>query len=203
MNITILGAGNIGGTLGRHWAKAGHRIYFGSRDANKPEVQSLLADCGPNASAHSFAEAAQRGEVIVFAVPATAMNDMIAELARDLDGKILIDTTNNMRGTPQSAVDALKQKAPSAHIYRAFNSIGWENIETPLFGEIQGDLIYCGAPEQRAIAEQLIAETGMNPVYIGGLDQTPVVDALTKLWFALAFGQGQGRRIGFKVLRER
>jgi predicted dinucleotide-binding enzyme len=202
MKIAILGAGNIGGALGKHWTGAGHRIFFGVRNPDKPEVRALLAACGPNASAHSPGQAAQQGEAIVFAIPAAAMTETIAQLAPHLDGKVLIDATNNVRGTPQSAVEALRQAAPKAAIYRAFNSIGWENIENPIYQGVQSDLIFCGSPEQRAAAEQLIAATGMNPVYIGGLDQTAVVDSLTRLWFALAFGQGQGRRIGFKVLRD-
>lgn len=202
MNITILGTGNIGGTLGRHWAKAGHRIYFGARDQQKPDVQALLAQCGGRATVHSLLEATQQGTVIVFAIPATAMNETITLLTPHLVDKILIDTTNNVRGTPQSAVEALRQAAAKSQIYRAFNSIGWENIENPKHGGIQADLIFCGSPEQRAVAEQLISETGMNPVYIGGLDQTPIVDMMTKLWFALAFGQAGGRRISFKVLRD-
>jgi hypothetical protein len=201
MNITILGTGNIGSTLGLHWAKAGHRIYFGTRDPRNPAVQVLVGRCGPTASAHTAAEAAQPGEAIVFAVPASAMPEAIALVTPHLPGKLLIDTTNNMRGAPQSAVAALQQAAPTAAIYRAFNSIGWENIEDPMHESIQGDLLFCGAPARRAAAERLIVDTGLNPVYIGGLDQVSVVDSLTQLWFALAFGQGHGRRIGFKVLR--
>ncbi len=42
MNTAILGAGNIGATLGKKWANAGHRVMFGSRDPDKPELQSLV-----------------------------------------------------------------------------------------------------------------------------------------------------------------
>ena len=29
MKISILGAGNVGGTLGRAWARKGHDVFFG------------------------------------------------------------------------------------------------------------------------------------------------------------------------------
>ena len=51
MNIAIIGAGNVGGTLGKSWSKAGHKIKFGLRDTTKPEVVALLKEAGANASA--------------------------------------------------------------------------------------------------------------------------------------------------------
>jgi predicted dinucleotide-binding enzyme len=50
--------------------------------------------------------------------------------------------------------------------------------------------------------ESLIADVGLRPIYIGDLEQVAVVDNLTRLWFALAFGQGYGRRLAFKMLTE-
>jgi predicted dinucleotide-binding enzyme len=63
MNVGIIGAGNVGGALGKRWAAAGHKIKFGVRDATKPDVQQLLRDCGGDVSAGSVADAAQFGEV--------------------------------------------------------------------------------------------------------------------------------------------
>ncbi len=48
--------------------------------------------------------------------------------------------------------------------------------------------------------EGLISGVGLRPVRVGGLDQLGLVDMLAGLWFALAFGQGHGRRLAFKVL---
>ncbi|WP_199247350.1 NAD(P)-binding domain-containing protein [[Phormidium] sp. ETS-05] len=61
MKIGILGAGNIGGTLGKLWAKRGHEVYFGVRDVNSEKTQALLAESGPNAKAGSIEEAAAWG----------------------------------------------------------------------------------------------------------------------------------------------
>jgi 8-hydroxy-5-deazaflavin:NADPH oxidoreductase len=43
MRIGILGAGSIGGTLGRRWAERGHDICFGVRTPQAPDVQALVA----------------------------------------------------------------------------------------------------------------------------------------------------------------
>ena len=36
MRIAIIGTGNVGGTLGRAWARQGHEIVFGVRDPERP-----------------------------------------------------------------------------------------------------------------------------------------------------------------------
>ena len=46
MNIAIIGAGNVGGTLGTRWAKNGHKVTFGVRKpagaaADKPGALAI------------------------------------------------------------------------------------------------------------------------------------------------------------------
>lgn len=64
------------------------------------------------------------------------------------------------------------------------------------------DLFYCADAASRPAAEQLIGEIGLRPVYSGDLSAAAIVDGMTRLWFALAMGQGHGRRIAFKLLEE-
>jgi predicted dinucleotide-binding enzyme len=65
----------------------------------------------------------------------------------------------------------------------------------------QVDLFYCGDTGEGATAvAQLISDIGLRPVYLGGVEQVDLVDALTRLWFALAFQQGKGRRLALKLL---
>ncbi len=96
MNIGIIGAGNVGGALGKRWTATGHNIKFGVREANKPEVVALLGKCGANASAGSVAEAAAFGELIAIATPWPATRAAI-ESAGHLAGKIVIDCTNPVK----------------------------------------------------------------------------------------------------------
>ncbi len=52
------------------------------------------------------------------------------------------------------------------------------------------------------MTDQLIADIGLRPIYIGDLDLAAVLDGMTRMWFALALAQGRGRRIAFKLLEE-
>jgi hypothetical protein len=57
MNIGIIGSGNVGGTLGKRWAKTGHKIIFSARDRGSAAMQKLVSEAGPSASAASVSDA--------------------------------------------------------------------------------------------------------------------------------------------------
>ncbi len=199
MQISILGAGHIGGTLGEKWAKAGHTLSFGARDPQKPEVQALVKSLG--ATATEIDDAIDAGEVILFAIPGAAMADTITAHANALDGKILIDATNNMRGATLNNMAVFAQQTPRASVYRAFNIYGWENFKDTDFSGSQADLFYCGTDgDARPKVEQLIGQVGLRPVYVGGVDQADTVDALLRLWFTLVRDRQMGRHLAFKLL---
>jgi 8-hydroxy-5-deazaflavin:NADPH oxidoreductase len=86
-------------------------------------------------------------------------------------------------------------------VVRAFNSLGWENFADPTVSGTQADLFFCApAGEPRQVAEQLIMDVGLRPVYVGDLQQASLVDAVGSLWGALVFGQRRGRRLALKML---
>ena len=201
MQIGILGSGNIGGTLGKKWAKAGHDVVFGVRDVNGPKVGALLEAAGENASADSVSNAAAFGDVILFAIPWPAVGATVEAHAEALNGKIVIDATNNFGGPVINSVETIFNKTPTARVFRAFNSLGWENFETPQIGETQADLFYCGPDDEaRQPVEGLIQEVGLRPIWVGDLDVVQIVDSIGLLWVSLVFRQGMGRHLAFKVL---
>ena len=42
MKIGIIGAGDVGGTLGMRWRQKGHEIMFGIRNRQSQKVQKLI-----------------------------------------------------------------------------------------------------------------------------------------------------------------
>jgi 8-hydroxy-5-deazaflavin:NADPH oxidoreductase len=202
IKIVVLGAGNIGGTLGSKWVATGHQVVFGVNNPNGEKALKLRSELGDRAVIHTTAEALNTNpDVVVLAIPGPAMDATIAQYADRLDGKIIIDTANKMGASSHNSFAALQQHAPHARIYRAFNTLGWENFANPLFDGTPADLFFCGTDgETRATVEQLISDIGLQPIYLGGVEQVGVVDSLLGLWFALAISQGKGRHLAFKVL---
>ena len=202
VKIVVLGAGNIGGTLGRKWIEAGNQVVFGVNNPNGEKANKLCSELGDRAVIRTTAEALTTNpDVVVLAIPGAAMNGTIEKYGQQLDGKIIFDTANKMGSNTHNSFAALQQHAPHSSIYRAFNSLGWENFANPIFDGIPADLFYCGTDgPARATAEQLISDIGVRPVYLGGVEQVGVIDSLLNLWFTLAVGQGKGRHLAFKML---
>jgi 8-hydroxy-5-deazaflavin:NADPH oxidoreductase len=201
LRIAVLGAGNIGGTLGRKWVAAGHKVAFGVNDPTSARVQALRAELGNKVTIDPVADALEAGNVVVMAFPGSAMDEMITTYAEQLDGKIIIDAANRMGGGPMNSFATFQARTPHASVFRAFNSLGWENYADPVFNGVQADLFYCG-PDGDALemVEQLITDVGLRPMRLGNMDQVGLVDSVTALWFALAIRQGKGRHLAFKVL---
>jgi len=198
--IAVLGAGNIGGTLGSKWMAAGHAVTFGVRDPSSTRTQALQTRLGGSAVVGSMAQALEGAEVVLFAIPGAMMEETIAPLAAQLENKVIIDAANNLSGGPINSLAAFRAHAPHASVYRAFNIYGWENFADPLYNGVQADLFYSGPDGQtRAVIEQLISEIGLQPVRVGDTDQADLVDSLMRFWFTLSQRQGS-RHLALKLL---
>src|SRR5579872_4681246 len=90
--IGIIGAGNIGASVGGLWVKAGHPVMFATRDPN--ELKDLVAKLGPLAHAGTVAQAIAYGDVLFIAVPYAALPQIGADYKDALKGKIMLDATN-------------------------------------------------------------------------------------------------------------
>jgi 8-hydroxy-5-deazaflavin:NADPH oxidoreductase len=198
MIIAIIGAGNIGGTLGVKWAQAGHTVRFGVRAPSGSKYGHLHA----HGRVVPIAEALAGAEAVLLSLPGASVADFAAQFGESLAGTLAIDATNNMRAPEMNSLAVLKEKAPGARLVRAFSNLGWENFANPRLGGEQIDLFYCGHAGARPEADRLIGDIDLRPVYLGDLEAAPIVDATTRLWFTLAAGQGLGRRLAFKMLQE-
>ena len=197
--IAVLGTGNIGGTLARKWVAAGHEVTLGARDPEKASVRDLAQELG--VSPTPLADAPARADVVLFAVPGAAMQDTISHIGAGLDGKIVIDASNNVAAAVAHSADAISAAAPSALYYRAFNTLGWELFADPAVGGVQADHFFCGVEgPSREVVEQLIADVGLRPICVGGPEEAGVVDAMLRIWLTLAMKRGYGRHIAFKLL---
>jgi predicted dinucleotide-binding enzyme len=198
VKVAVIGAGNIGGTLGRKWLASGHEVRFG---VGSTATYDDLAAAGGVVTGATGAVAG--ADVVVLAVPAAAVGDVLSQVGASLDGVVVIDATNNVGGGgPLNASAALGNAAPGASYYRAFNTLGWENFATPSFGGGErADLFYAGpdGPSREAV-ERLVEDVGLRPVWVGGPEHVETVDGVGRLWFALVMGRRMPRHTAFRVL---
>lgn len=188
MKIGILGNGNVGGTLGKRWAQAGHDIIFATRD-------------------RASIEAAAKAEIITVALPFEAAQGVLESL--DLKGKILLDAMNPLLpnlaglsvGTTTSGGEQVAQWARGAKVVKIFNTTGYNNMADPKYQGAATTMFYCGDDAAaKSVAKRLAADLGFDPIDAGPLENARLLEPLAMLWIWLAVKGGIGRDIAFRLL---
>ena len=209
MKIGIIGAGNVGGTLGRRWAENGHAVFFASRDPKSESVKQLVAAAGAGARSGTNAECAAASEVLLLSTPWPATQEALKNCG-DLKDKILIDATNPLApcldgltvGCTDSAAEQIAAWAPGARVVKALNTVGFNIMADPSFAGGPVAMFYCGDDtDAKTIVEGLISELGFEALDAGPLKQARLLEPFALLWITLALKYGYGREIGFELLR--
>jgi predicted dinucleotide-binding enzyme len=180
LKIGMIGAGRHGGALGTLFAQHGHPVMFSSR--NPEQLGDLVAKAGPNARAGTVAQAVAFGDVIIIAVPYTAMEQIAVDHGKALAAKpLVIDVSNPIprrdgedfvrRIAEQGGPGLVGQKLlPGVRLVRAFNAIGSARL-APL-SQKRGETGVPIAGDDRdavQLASALIHGIGFEPVHVGGL----------------------------------
>jgi len=213
MEIGVIGAGNVGGTLGRRWAQAGHAVIFGVRDPNEEKVHTLLASASANASAGRVEAAAAASEVVVLTVPWEAAHDAVRS-AGDLAGKVLVDVTNPvvmglegmkkglLVGHTTSGAEQIAAWARGARVVKAFSITGFGNMNDPRYGSQAATMFLCGDDTAaKMVVTQLGQDLGFEMIDAGPLAIARLLEPLGMLWIHLAIFQGLGPDIAFTLQR--
>jgi len=208
MKIGILGGGNVGGTLGEGWAKAGHEIFFGVRNPDAADMKETLRRCAGRAQAGSAEQAAAFADTVVNALPWPATKTALPAL--NLQGKTLLDATNPIApdfsgleaGTTTSGGELVAQWAPGAKVVKIFNTTGFKNMENPVYQGAAIPMFYCGDDAAaKATAAQLAADLGFAPIDAGPLSNSRLLEPQAFLWIWLALKGGLGRDFAFQIVK--
>jgi 8-hydroxy-5-deazaflavin:NADPH oxidoreductase len=196
-DLSALAIGVLGGTgdqgrgLARRFALAGHRVIIGSRDAGR--AMAAAAGLGGEAliSGAVNADAAAQADVVIAAMPWDGHKDLLAALAPQLAGKIVIDCVNPMgfdgKGAyalPVAEGSAAQQAAavlPESTVVGAFHHVSAELLLAPEIGLLDLDVLVLGDDRQAtdlvsALASRIPAIRG---IYGGRLRNCGQVEALT------------------------
>ena len=180
MKIAVMGAGRIGGNCARRFAKAGHDVVVSfSRDRAK--LDGLAAEIG--GAAAEPAEAVAGAEVVVLSVPWSAIDDALAQVG-PLDGKVVIDTTNQYAGgwvdLGETAAEHNARRMPGARYTKSFNTLtsAFQAETAERTGAERVVQWLCGDDsEAKAVVASLIEDAGYVPVDLGGTAGCAVMEA--------------------------
>lgn len=205
MDVAIIGAGSVGSALAGSLNRAGHAVTITASTTGR--AQGTAERTGATAAA-STAEAIAAAEAVVVAVPNAAIEDLLAEIAPALAGKILIDATNRVsRDDPASVLEGtsnaerIQALAPEARVVKAFNTVFAGRMAdpgidgTPVDGYVAGD-----DQEARAKVLDLVGSMGFHPVDAGPLLMSRALEAMAMLIISLRIRHGWSGRNAWKLI---
>jgi len=183
MNIGIIGAGHIGGTLTRRFSALGHKVFVAN--SRGPEsLSSLAAETG--ATAVSVKEAARSGKVVIVTIPEKNIPSLPPDLFAGVADSVAVMDTGNYypqqrdgcieeieAGTTESRWVSQQLRRP---VIKAFNNIYAEHLLK--LGRPTGAADRIALPvagddnAAKAVVLQLVDELGFDGVDAGGLDDS-------------------------------
>ncbi len=174
--ISIIGSGGMAAAIGSLAAKAGHTVEVVSRDVAK--ARALAKQIGAGATTGTFG-AAPAGDIVILAVPYSAVLDVVKQYGEELAGKLLVDITNPVAPdltsfvTPEDSFGAqeIAKAAPAdAEVIKAFNTHFSHVLAA---GPVEGhslDVFIAGDDAQaKARVSAFIESLGLRPMDIGPL----------------------------------
>lgn len=205
MRIALIGTGRMARQLAKGWAQVGHDIVFGSR--RPAEQADLLADV-PRAGLTEVRPALAAAEVVVLAIPFTAVAPFAHTYADLLRSRLVIDISNPFNQMPEDGLAGAEVTARAigneARVVAAFKDNFWDTLlepVDPVHGLVR-DVHFAGDNlVDKAMVGELVRDLGFRPVDCGALRNARVLDGMVMLIVELDGRYTQGeRRASWRLL---
>jgi hypothetical protein len=189
----VLGSGPVARVLAKGLEAHGYEVRIGSRTPQK--LAGYAAETGIPAS--TFGEVASWAEGLVLAVAGRAAEEALRLAgAANLDGKLIVDTTNPIAEDPpvdgvlrfftgpnDSLMERLQAAFPKARFVKAFNSVGNAFMVGPSFPGGKPTMFYCGNDDPaKAVVARIIEEFGWEGADMGRATAARALEPLCQLW---------------------
>ncbi len=200
--------------MGDAFLALGDEVKMGSRDARNAKAVAWASSHPGAASVGTFADAARFGDLVVLALSWSGAENALQLAGPDnFAGKVVIDAINPLTYEPgkapvlevghsDSAGEQIQRWLASAHVVKAFNTIGYAHMFKPDFPGGPPDMFYCGNDEAaKKTVDKILKDFGWETIDIGGIEGSRLLEPLCMLWV------GYGARTGtwnhaFKLLRK-
>lgn len=179
VKIGVIGAGWLGGTVGKLLVKSGYEVFFSTR--HPEELNGMAAELGPKAHVGTPKDAAAFADVVLIATPYSAIPQISADFLNELKGKIILDATN----PPGYSMDSLAREAeangvaqttakyfPQSTLVRVFSAVDASAIESSYdrSSDKLGVPVASDDPNALKLAAALVEATGCDPVIVGDMN---------------------------------
>jgi len=213
MNVTIIGAGNMGRGIGTRAVAGGHSVTFVDRNPEVAEKTAndvkALAKNGAKVSTAPLGDP-QLGDVVVLAVAYGTNIELAKQLGDKLAGKVVVEIANPLNATldemvtapdSSSAEDVAKAIVKGAKVVKAFNTTLAGTLHS---GQVAGqplDVFIAGDDaDAKAKVAQIVTDGGMRAVDSGPLRRARQIEAMQFLHIALQGELGTNWGSALKIL---
>jgi 8-hydroxy-5-deazaflavin:NADPH oxidoreductase len=213
MQVTVIGAGNMGRGIGHRLVAGGHSVTIVDRDPE--ETEQLMEELRGAAERGATVEAAEpgaelRGEVVVLAVYYPGNLEIARDLGDRLAGKVVVDISNPLNQTfdglatapGTSAAEELAASAPAgARVVKAFNTtFSGTLVEGQVAGQPLDVLIAGDDEEAKAAVAQLVRDGGLRAIDVGPLERARELEGLGFLGITLQQPMGMNFQSAWKLV---
>ncbi len=209
--IAIIGAGNVGASLGKGWANAGHHILFGVTDPTDPKHGVAAAAAG-NAVVGPVADVVSQADIVVLAVPWDAVPSALSACG-DVSGRILVDATNPLKfssdglglaiGFSTSGGEEVARLAPGALVFKTMNQVGFA-VMSDTHGYATRPVMFVAGDDQLRKPEvlTLVGDLGFEARDAGPLSQARLLEPFAAVWIDQAIKHGAPADNAFGFMRK-
>jgi len=187
--ISIIGTGNMGKAIAELVVKGGN------------EAQLI---------GHADADTAVSGDIVVLAVPYSALSEVVADRATQLTGKVVADITNpvnfetfdSLTVPPDgSATAELAAALPESHVVKAFNTNFAATLASGQVGGLPTTVFIAGDNDDaKLILAQVVTAAGLNAVDAGSLARARELESIGFQQIALAASEKISWSAGFALV---
>ncbi|WP_207841216.1 NADPH-dependent F420 reductase [Williamsia soli] len=188
-HVSIIGTGNMAQAIAGIATKGGNTVeQFGHADTDKRIT----------------------GDIVVLAVPYSAVDTVLSERADQFEGKVVVDITNPLNfetfdslvvPADGSAAAQIAAKIPGAHVLKAFNTNFGGTLTAGAVGTNPTTVLIAGDDtDAKALLAGIVSAGGLQAVDAGSLARARELEALGFLQLTLAASEKISWTGGFAVI---
>ncbi|RPD51153.1 NADPH-dependent F420 reductase [Paracnuella aquatica] len=182
--VAVIGLGNIGSTVAANLIKGNRPVIVADRTLAKAEA--LAQQLGSLAQPAQIPAAIKDADIIVLAIYFGPIQEFLKQYASEFEGKIIVDPSNPIApaenggfkkiiGETESSGQILSTQLPQGvKLAKALGTLGAATLAGAAHQSPEKAVLFYATDDTNinSEVEDLISDSGFEPVRIGGLDQS-------------------------------